>query len=124
MYLVHPQTWEYNRTNYLKISEDLDSIDWGNLFRNENINFMTKIFTDLFLQTMSQNIPNKIIACNDKDALWVTSPNKIITSNDKDAPWVTSPNKIITCNDKDALWATSPNKIITCNDKDGTLGYQ
>ena len=37
---------------------------------------MTKIFTDLFLRTMSQNIPNKIITCNDKDAPWVTSELK------------------------------------------------
>ena len=58
------------------MSEDLDRIDWENLFRNADIDCMTKLFFDLFLQIMSQNIRNEIITCNGKDAPWVTSEVK------------------------------------------------
>ena len=44
--------WEYNRTNYFKISED--RIDWKNLFRNAYIDCMTKHSSDLFLQIKLQ----------------------------------------------------------------------
>ena len=37
---------------------------------------MTKLFSDLFLQIVSLNIPNKIITCKDSDAPWVTSEVK------------------------------------------------
>ena len=68
--------WEYNRANYLHIMENLVKIDWENLFLNENIDSMTKRFSDHFLKVMFQYIPNKIITCNDKDAPWITSEVK------------------------------------------------
>ena len=37
---------------------------------------MTSIFSENFLRVMSQNIPNKIITCYDKDAPWITSDVK------------------------------------------------
>ena len=37
---------------------------------------MTEIFSKKFLDIMSRNISNKILTCNDKDALWMTSEVK------------------------------------------------
>ena len=47
-------------------------MDWVTLFLNKNVDDMVSIFTDSFLSIMSNNIPNKVITVNDKDAPWVT----------------------------------------------------
>ena len=68
--------WEYDHANHIKISEDLNKIDWVEIFRHEDVDGMTKENSDLFLDIMSQNIPNKTITCDDKDAPWVTKECK------------------------------------------------
>ena len=68
--------WEYDHANHIKISEDLNKIDWVEIFQHEDVDGMTKKFSDLFLDIMSQNIPNKTITCDDKDAPWVTKECK------------------------------------------------
>ena len=37
---------------------------------------MRQIFTEMFLEVMSRNIPNKVIICNDKDVSWITNEVK------------------------------------------------
>ena len=58
----------------------MNGIVWENLFLNKNIDEMTKLFPADFLRIMSQNIPNKIVTCNEKDAPWITSDVKTVIS--------------------------------------------
>ena len=48
----------------------------GKISFETHVDCMTKLFSDLFLQIVSLNIPNKIITSNDSDAPWVTSEVK------------------------------------------------
>jgi hypothetical protein len=76
--------WEYNKANVLGIRDKLANTDWPVLFCNKGVDDMVSVFTDYFLSVMSNNIPNRIITVNDKDAPWVTPEVKTaLRKNDR-----------------------------------------
>ena len=64
--------WKYDQANVLSIKNNIGSINWDELFAGKNIDDMVSVLTDNLLSVMCDNIPNKIITVNDKDAPWVT----------------------------------------------------
>ena len=64
--------WKYDKANVPSIKNRLGSTDWDGLFAGKCVDDMVSILTDTLLGIMSDNIPNKIITVNDKDAPWVT----------------------------------------------------
>ena len=70
--LYKRKIWEYDKANVPRIKDELSNLNWIALFENKCIDEMVSIFTDSFLSIMTNNIPNKVITINDKDAPWVT----------------------------------------------------
>ena len=64
--------WKYDQANVLSIKNNIGSINWDELFAGKNVDDMVSVLTDNLLSVMCDNIPNKIITVNDKDAPWVT----------------------------------------------------
>ena len=70
------KVWNYRAAKVDLIRDQLDNVNWNDLFHNLNVNEMCILFTDVFLGVMSSNISNKIITCNDKDAPRITTSLK------------------------------------------------
>ena len=70
------KVWNYRAAKVYLIRDQLDNVNWNDLFHNLNVNEMCILFTDVFLGVMSINISNKTITCNDKDAPWITTSLK------------------------------------------------
>ena len=68
--------WDYSHASYANISKFLNNIDWVNIFLNKNVDEMTTCFSERFMLVMSENIPNKIVTCSDKDASWINNEVK------------------------------------------------
>ena len=68
--------WEYGKANVAKIKADLNAVDWKTLFTGLGSEDMADIFTNITYSILSENIPNKVIKCNDKDPPWITSELK------------------------------------------------
>ena len=64
--------WKYDQANVPSIKNNIGSVNWEELFAGRSVDDMVSILTDKLLSIMSDNIPNKIITVNDKDAPWVT----------------------------------------------------
>ena len=64
--------WEYQKANVPRITDELSNLNWFALFENKSVDEMVSVFTNYFLSIMSNNIPNKVITVNDKDAPWIT----------------------------------------------------
>ena len=60
------------KSNISAIRQKLSKIDWQSLFFKLDVNEMALVFTDTVLDIFSNDIPNKIITCHDKDAAWIT----------------------------------------------------
>ncbi len=50
----------------------MNSIDLGSQFMGLDSSEMSDFFTTTLYSTLSSNIPNKVVKCNNKDAPWVT----------------------------------------------------
>ena len=46
------------------------------IFNNKNVDEMTTCFSERLMIVMSENIPNKIVTCSDKDAPWINNEVK------------------------------------------------
>ena len=78
------KVWNYRAAKVDLVRDQLDNVNWDDLFHNLNVNEMCLLFTDVFLGVMSTNISNKTITCNDKDAPWITtSRNTAIKRNSR-----------------------------------------
>ena len=64
--------WDYGKVNTCAIKDLLNDINWESKFDGLGSEEMADIFTDNLLSTLSANIPNREIKCNDKDPPWVT----------------------------------------------------
>ena len=64
--------WDYKSAKTDQIRANLRQVNWHELFSNLNVNEKCLLFTDVFLDIMKNNILNKIITCNYKDAAWIT----------------------------------------------------
>ena len=58
------------------IRKALDLVNWEKLFRNKNVDIRVPIFTETILNIFSNFVPNKIIACNDEDPIWMNEKTK------------------------------------------------
>ena len=67
--------------------DDLQTVNWQDLFFNLNANEKGLVFTDVFMDIMAQRISNRIITCNDKDARWITSEAKTAIKRNSRVYW-------------------------------------
>ena len=68
--------WEYFKANVANVEADLNAVDWKTIFSGLGSEAMADIFTNITYSILSDNFPNKIIKCNDKDPPWITSELK------------------------------------------------
>ena len=61
-----------SNVKYGQMRVDLRQVNWHELFLNLNASEKYLLFTDVFLEIMRNDILNKIIICNYKDAAWIT----------------------------------------------------
>ena len=75
--------WKYDQANVPSIHNNIVSNNWEELFNGRSVDDMVSILTDKLLSIMSDNIPNKIITVNDKDAPWITPEVKCAIKRNK-----------------------------------------
>ena len=68
--------WEYGKANVAKITAVLNPVDWKTIFCGFGSDDMADIFTNITYSILSENIPNKIIKCTDKDPPWINNELK------------------------------------------------
>ena len=69
----HKRTiWDYLKANTSTSRELISDIDWQSRFAGPGLNEVTELLTGTIFATLSANIPNKVIMCNDKDPSWIT----------------------------------------------------
>ena len=59
--------WEYCKANVTKIKASLNAVDWRIRFSGLSLEEMAEILIKTMHSVMSENTPNKLIKCNDKD---------------------------------------------------------
>ena len=70
--LFKRKIWDDKSAKTDQIRADLRQVNWHELFFNLNVSEKCLLFTDVFLDIMTNHILNKIISCNYKDAAWIT----------------------------------------------------
>ena len=69
--------WHFNRANAAAIKRSMNSFPWRqHLNTNTNPNWQVKIFTDTFLNIMSNFIPHETKRFDPRDPPWITKPLK------------------------------------------------
>ena len=68
--------WYYSQANVRKIRDTINSTDWKSKLSDPNPEHMPNIFTESLLSIFTNNIPNQVIKCNDKDPSWISSEIK------------------------------------------------
>ena len=66
------QIWNYGKSDLMGIRNDVNNMDWINLFSNKTVDEMTEILTDRLTCIANNHIPNRLITVNDKESPWVT----------------------------------------------------
>ena len=64
--------WDFKKADIDSIRRELVKINWQQLFVHLNVNEMSLLFTDVFLDVIGRYVPNQIVTFNEKDAPWVT----------------------------------------------------
>ena len=68
-------TWDYKKTDSIKITEALDSVNWERLFdRKDNAQVLT--LNEVILNVFRNYVPNKYITIDDKDPVWMNETIK------------------------------------------------
>ena len=67
------RVWDFKSANVESIRKDLNETNWRNLFLNLDVNEMSFVFSDRLMEIFSKYILNKVITCNNRDAVWITS---------------------------------------------------
>ena len=71
--------WHFNRANLAAIKKSMTSFPWRqNLNINTDPNWQVKTFTDIFLNIMSNYIPNETKIFVPRDPPWITKPLKTL----------------------------------------------
>ena len=68
--------WHSNRTSLVAIKKSMINFPWFELILNMDINWQVKTFTEIFLNIMSNYIPNETKRFVPRDPLWITKPIK------------------------------------------------
>ena len=75
--------WKYDQADVPSIKNTIGSVNWNNILAGRSVDDMVLTLTDILLTVMSDNIPNKIITVNDKDAPWITPEVKSAIKRNK-----------------------------------------
>ena len=70
------KVWDYSKANVRKIRDTIDSIDWKSKLSDPDPEHMSNLFTKTLLSIFTDNIPNQVIKCSDKDPPWISSEIK------------------------------------------------
>ena len=63
--------WYYKKADSEKIRKALDSVNWERLFNKKNIDPQVAVFNETILNVFRNYVPNKYIAIDDKDPVWM-----------------------------------------------------
>ena len=69
--------WDYKNADSVKIRKALDLINGERLFNNKNINEQVSILNETILNVFSNYVPNKYIAIDHKDPVWMNETIKL-----------------------------------------------
>ena len=64
--------WDNKVADVSSIRESLMSIDWDFEFGDLEPNLMVDKFTEIILNIIAENVPNRVITVNEKDSQWIT----------------------------------------------------
>ena len=67
------KVWDCSKAEKDAIRSCISSINWAAAFSSSDVDEITELFSKSLIYILSIHIPNKIIACNEKDPLWMTS---------------------------------------------------
>ena len=71
------KTWHYHRANMDLIQRSLKNFPWAQHFNlNHDVNWQVKSFTEIFLNIMSNFIPNEVKRFIHRDPPWIDKPLK------------------------------------------------
>ena len=71
--------WLYDRANIGAIRRSMENFPWAeHLILNNDTNWQVKTFQEIFLNIMSNFIPNSIKKCTPRDAPWINKSLKIL----------------------------------------------
>ena len=72
--------WDYQKANSINIKKALNLANWQRLFEQKDINALAIALTETILNIFRNYVPNKYIAIDDKDPVWISFwalyPNK------------------------------------------------
>ena len=76
--------WHFNRANTAAIKRSMNSFHWlQHLHVNTDTNWQVKTFTDIFLNIMSNFVPNETKRFVPRDPSWITKPIKNFVKQEK-----------------------------------------
>ena len=66
-------SWLYDKGDYAKYRNIVNSIDWNGILSNDDINLCAKQFSDSIMQAASESIPNKTVTIRPSEPSWINS---------------------------------------------------
>ena len=66
-------TWQYNQANFNLFRQSLAGADWDTCFESDDIDVVTRRWTDTLLNIARECIPNKTVTIRQNDKPWYTS---------------------------------------------------
>ena len=77
------KVWEYDKSNFRGLRNDLTSTNWDLCFEGLHPNEMASILTTKLLEFADSNIPSKDIIINDRESPWVTPAVRMAINRNK-----------------------------------------
>ena len=68
--------WDSKKADTSNIRKALDLINWEKLFSRKNIIAQVTVFDETILNIFQNYVPNKYIACDDNDPVWMNEKIK------------------------------------------------
>ena len=68
--------WDYSNADILNIRKSISSINWSLLFSDNHIDIQVSIFEECVLNVFKNFVPNKYVAFDDKEPVWIGQPVK------------------------------------------------
>ena len=75
--------WDYNKANVGSIRKSLNSVVWGFVLSNKNVNQQVQYLNEILMNIFYNYMPNEWITIDDKDPPWMNDEikNKINNTN-------------------------------------------
>ena len=83
MTIFKRRVWNYNRAYFGELNNKTRVTDWSFL-QNSNINYVTRDFTNKFLELTASCIPNSLVTIRPNDRPWYNSEIKKKNSRHRD----------------------------------------